>query len=277
MTACALTASAMPIAQVRFHDEANDTIRINTLLSKGANVKGSSEDCIAALGREFIGTPYVASTLEDSVERLTVNLDELDCTTYIETVMALTLTINEGRSSWRDFLYNLERLRYRNGTIDGYSSRLHYVSDWVVDNVHRGIFSEVTTQIPQHDYIVKTLDYMTSHRDQYPQLADSAQYERIKNVEVGYRSHRFPYIKRERLNNKPVKGELRSGDIIAIVTRTAGLDVSHFGIVIVDNGTPYLMHASSTAKSVVIDKTPLFDMLRRSRTAIGIRVFRISK
>jgi hypothetical protein len=267
----------MPIAQVRFHDEANDTIRINTLLSKGANVKGSSEDCIAALGREFIGTPYVASTLEDSVERLTVNLDELDCTTYIETVMALTLTINEGRSSWRDFLYNLERLRYRNGTIDGYSSRLHYVSDWVVDNVHRGIFSEVTTQIPQHDYIVKTLDYMTSHRDQYPQLADSAQYERIKNVEVGYRSHRFPYIKRERLNNKPVKGELRSGDIIAIVTRTAGLDVSHFGIVIVDNGTPYLMHASSTAKSVVIDKTPLFDMLRRSRTAIGIRVFRISK
>lgn len=271
-----MTASSMPISEVRFHNEASDTLRLNELLSKGATVKDSDEERIAALGREFIGTKYVASTLEDSVERLTVNLDELDCTTYIETVMALALTLNEGRRSWRDFLYNLERLRYRNGTLDGYGSRLHYVSDWVVDNVHRGTFKEVTNQIPQHEYAVKTIDYMSSHKDQYPQLTDSAQLERIKNVEIGYRSHRFPYIKREKLNNKQVKEALRTGDIVALTSRVPGLDVGHFGIIIMEKGVPYLMHASSTAKEVVIDKVPLFDMLRRSKTLNGIRVFRLN-
>ncbi len=274
--ACAITATAMPVAEVRFHNEASDTIKLNALLSKGSTLKESPGEIIAVLGREFIGTPYTASTLEDSVERLTINLDELDCTTYIETVMALALTIEEGRTSWRDFLYNLERLRYRGGNLDGYSSRLHYVSDWVVDNVHRGTFKEVTNQIPQHDYAVKTIDYMSSHRDQYPQLADPAQFERIKNVEIGYRSHRFPYIKRERLNNKPVKEALRNGDIVALTSRTPGLDVGHFGIIIIENGTPLLMHASSAEKKVVIDKLPLFDYLRRSKTLTGIRVFRLN-
>jgi len=268
--------SAMPLSEVRFHNETSDTLRINDLLSKGLENRTSPNATIATLGREFIGTPYVAATLEAPEERLTVNIDELDCTTYIETVMALALTIDEGRTSWRDFLYNLERLRYRNGTVDGYGSRLHYVSDWVVDNVHRGTFREVTNQIPQHDYQVKTLDYMSSHRDDYPQLADSVQFERIKSMEIGYRSHRFPYIKKGRLDNKPVKNALREGDIVAVTTRTPGLDVSHFGIIVMEKGVPYLMHASSTAKEVVIDKQSLFDMLRRSKTATGIRVFRLN-
>lgn len=276
LIAYSVTASAISLAEVKFNNETTDTIRINALLTKGAAIKGSSAERIAALGRELIGTHYEASTLEDSVERLTVNLDGLDCTTYIEDVMALALTLDEGRTSWRDFLYNLERLRYRNGTAGDYGSRLHYVSDWVVDNVHRGTFREVTNQIPQHDYAVKTLDYMTSHRDQYPQMADPTQFERIKNMEIGYRSHRFPFIKRERLNNKPVKEALREGDIVAITTRTPGLDVGHFGIIVMDKGVPYLMHASSTAKEVVIDKLPLFDMLRRSKTFTGIRVFRLN-
>lgn len=274
--ACAMAASSMPISEVRFHNEASDTLRLNELLSKGAAVKGSNEERIAALGREFIGTKYVASTLEDSIERLTVNLDELDCTTYIETVMALALTLDEGRRSWRDFLYNLERLRYRNGTLDGYGSRLHYVSDWVVDNVHRGTFKEVTNQIPQHEYAVKTIDYMSSHSDQYPQLTDSTQLERIKNIEIGYRSHRFPYIKKEKLNNKPVKEALHTGDIVALTSRVSGLDVGHFGIIIIDKGIPYLMHASSKEKQVIIDKLPLYDLLRRSKTLNGIRVFRLN-
>lgn len=268
--------SAMPLSEVRFHNETSDTLRINDLLSKGLENRTSPNATIATLGREFIGTPYVAATLEAPEERLTVNIDELDCTTYIETVMALALTIDEGRTSWRDFLYNLERLRYRNGTVDGYGSRLHYVSDWVVDNVHRGTFREVTNQIPQHDYQVKTLDYMSSHRDDYPQLADSVQFERIKSMEIGYRSHRFPYIKKGRLDNKPVKNALREGDIIAVTTRTPGLDVSHFGIIVMEKGVPYLMHASSAAKEVIIDKQSLFDMLRRSKTATGIRVFRLN-
>ena len=48
----------------------------------------------------------------------------------------------ENRKSWRDFIYNLKRMRYRSGEINGYPSRLHYVSDWIVDNRFRGNFAD---------------------------------------------------------------------------------------------------------------------------------------
>lgn len=41
----------------------------------------------------FRGTPYVASTLEKEPEGLVVNLRELDCTTFAETVLALSRTL----------------------------------------------------------------------------------------------------------------------------------------------------------------------------------------
>ena len=120
--------------EVRFHNEKSDTTRLTTLLDRAAKMKFKSpEERVAFFGRQFIGTPYGAHTLEGEQEILTVNLDSLDCTTFVETAMALAYTIVEQRTSWRDFIYNLRRLRYRNGEVDGYPSRLHYIADWVVD------------------------------------------------------------------------------------------------------------------------------------------------
>ena len=59
----------------------------------------------------------MASTLEnaDGEEQLTVNLDELDCTTFVDVILSLAYTAGQHRTSWRDFTSNLERLRYRSG------------------------------------------------------------------------------------------------------------------------------------------------------------------
>lgn len=105
---------------------------------------------------------------------LTVNLDELDCTTFIENVVALALTVENHRCSWMDFINTLEAIRYRNGEANGYASRLHYISDWVITNSHRGYIRDVTDRIPNSDVEIKTLDYMSSHRNSYPAMADSA-------------------------------------------------------------------------------------------------------
>lgn len=148
----------------------------------------------------------------------------------------MALTIENRRSSWHDFVYNLEQIRYRGGNIDGYPSRLHYISDWIVDNSHRGILQEVTDRIARADYMVKTIDYMSSHRDAYKALTDSANFAGIKNAEIGYRSHRFPIIKPQNLKT----ADIREGDIIAITTSIKGLDVSHIGIATVINGVPHL-------------------------------------
>lgn len=272
---CATVGRAAP-TPTRFHNEESDTARINKILvetiASGFKTPGERT---ADIAMRFAGTPYVAHTLEGTPEMLTVNLDELDCTTFVETVMALSYTAGEGRSTWRDFLYNLQRLRYRGGEVNGYASRLHYISDWVIDNIHRGNFKEVTANFPAVAYQVRTIDFMSANRSKYPALADDGEYERIRSVEIGYRNHRFPYIKTSDLAKKTTMAALRSGDIVALVTKMKNLDVTHMGIIIKQEGVPYLLHASSSNGKVELTSVPLADFMKKNPSLIGIRVFRL--
>lgn len=269
---------ASALANVRFHDEANDTTRINEILTDAASKRFDtpSERC-GYIARKFIGKPYAASTLEQTPELVTVNIDEFDCTTFVETVLAMAYTVGESRTSWRDFVYNLERLRYRGGELGGYSSRLHYVCDWVIDNTHRGNIKDATQIFPKVNHIVRTIDFMSSNRDRYPALADSAEYARIKNVEIGYRSHRFPYIKTIDLNGKETKACFIDGDAAALVSSLKNIDVTHMGFIVIENGEPYLLHASSTSGKVEVSEKNLHDYLKRNRTLSGVRVIRLTE
>lgn len=271
---CLAGIAAAAQSPVRFHNEASDTTRITQLLQSVAGMKNGGER-IAALGMQFVDIPYVAHTLEGEEEQLTVNLDELDCTTFVETVMALAYTAGEGRTSWRDYIYNLQRLRYRGGTLDGYSSRLHYICDWAIDNVHRGNFRDVTNTFPSYNYVVRTVNFMSENRDKYPALADSLQYERIKSIELGYNNHRFPYVKTGSLNDKPTRAAFRNGDVVALVSKLKNLDVTHMGIVLVKEGVPYLLHASQSGGKVEVSKLPLADYMKKNTGLMGVRVFRL--
>lgn len=272
-------AQAINLNNIRFSNEAADTTRINELLvdANRQNFKNSGE-CVVWFGNHFVDVPYVAGTLEiDSGKRelLSVALDQLDCTTFVETVLALTYTVGEKRNSWRDFVYNLERIRYRNGNIEGYPSRLHYVSDWIVDNTHRGIFTDATRLLPRQSFEVKSLNFMTTHRNLYPALSDSDNFARIKAVESGYRNHRFPYIKAQDIAKPDVRAALRNGDVVAFTTKVNGLDVSHLGIIVVKNKMPYLMHASSSARKVIVNDQPLEEYFRKNRNLTGLRIIRL--
>ncbi|MCC8117170.1 MAG: DUF1460 domain-containing protein [Bacteroidales bacterium] len=275
----ATVSHAIDMSQVRFHDEASDTTRLNEMLANIASQKlVSPGDRVVAAGRQFLATPYVANTLEGDPEMLTVDLDELDCTTFMETAVALALTVGEKRNSWRDFVYNLERLRYRNGTINGYPSRLHYISDWVASNRSKGLIKDVTPEFEKCSYAVKTLDFMSTNADKYPALADSANLAAIKSVEMGYRSHRFPYIKSNDVGAKSTRDELRNGDIVALILKDKSLDAGHVGIIVKEKGgEPMLMHASSAAGKVVITETPLVEYLKKNHNYIGIRVMRLEE
>lgn len=265
-----ITASSQ--ARVNFHNEQSDTLRINEILASNQGKSGG--ELIESIARTFLGTPYVVGTLENNdTETLTINLDKFDCTTLVETVMALAITVNERRQSWRDFIYNLQRIRYRGGQTDGYASRLHYISDWIIDNTHRGNFREVTSASDLATYEIKTIDFMSSNRELYPAMTDNAVFDAIKNVEIGYRSHRYPIIKTGRIG-KAMKVFLEAGDIVAITTGKKGLDVSHMGIIVDVKGVKHLLHASSTTSEVTIDKLPLDRYLTRNRHT-GIRVIRL--
>lgn len=271
-----ISALAINPAQVRYQNEATDTTRINNLLIEACNQHFATPgEAVGWFGMKFLDTPYVAHTLEGEPEMLTVNIDQLDCTTFVETVLALTITEREKRQSWRDFIYNLERIRYRNGQLNGYPSRLHYNSDWVVDNSHRGNFSEVTNRFPYHNYTIKTLDFMSANADKYTALADSSNLAGIKDMEIKFRSHRYPYIKTIDLDRKTTKEAFRTGDIVGFTSKLPNLDVTHLGIIIMREGEPYVLHASMSGGKVMLTEKPLAFFVKQNRSMTGVRVYRI--
>ena len=268
-------ATTTSTTRMRFHCE-SDTLVINQLLAKGHESGLTDANALVEFyAHQLLGTPYVAHTLEGDEELLTINIHELDYLTFIETLYALTRTTMAQRSSWRDFAAHIENVRYRGGEMGDYSTRIHYISEWIIDNHVRGNLVEITPDLPHADYMVKNIDYMTHHTSSYRQLKnDTAMVEKIRKHEL--RNHRFPYLKRSWLNDKAVKAALRSGDFVTLVTKIEGLDVSHNGIIIVDDkGEPYLLDASMSGGRVMLESKPLFKYLERSKTNIGVRVFRI--
>ncbi len=270
-----LTAATM--SQMRFHC-AEDTIKINALLRVGYDSDLSDAGKLVCFyARQLEGTPYVAHTLEGDTEKLTINVDQLDCTTFIETLYALSRTTLERRYSWRDYARNLENLRYRGGVMGDYSSRLHYISDWISDNRSRGNLVEVTPDVPHSKYIVKTINFMSTHADSYHSLKnDSAMVAKIRGYESAYRNHRMPLLPKSWLLNKDVEKVLHEGDFVGLMTTTTGLDISHLGIIVKDSdGHFHLLDASMSGGKVMEEQPTLFQQLKGYKSNMGIRVFRL--
>lgn len=273
----ALAANAFTIEATRMHCS-EDTAKINKWLQEAiaADLKTPNQ-YMSFFADKLLGTPYVAGTLEGDREYLTINVDELDCTTFVETLIALTKAAMANSPTWYTYAAKLENVRYRNGELEDYASRLHYISAWVVDNTARGNFQELTSAIPTARPLVKSINFMSQHRDKYAALADSTQFQKIRNLEMGYNLHQFYYIDKKSLKKKNVVAELINGDIVCLVTKVDGLDVSHLGIVRFVDGEPHLLHASSTAQKVIIDEYNLFDMLKNQRNIQGVRIIRVSE
>lgn len=277
-----LARGPISLNRVRFHDPEHDTTRIAVMLTEVAALNlPTAGDRVIALGKRMLDTPYVAHTLEaDSVgapEMLTVNLDQLDCTTFVETVAAMALTIGEGRTGWRDFIYNLERVRYRDGQMDGYPSRLHYVADWILNNISKGIITEHTADMDGVRYACKTIDFMSTNAKRYPAMADSANLARVRATEEGYRSHQYPYIRTADTGTKKARQVYHNGDLLAFTSSLRDLDVTHMGILMIDpDGTPRVMHASSSLGKVTVTTVPLHEFLKNNRSLTGIRLLRLT-
>ena len=264
---------------LRFYSD-QDTIKINNLLSQAKDKKMKLvSETMLFFANSFIDTPYVAHTLEsdDHKEYLTINVSQFDCSTFVETVLALSQCYFEDKTSWRDYAEMLEEIRYHNGQIDGYALRLHYFSSWIIENIARGNIQDKTLDISSVIYSVKTLDFMSKHTDLYAALSDPQILQKIQSTEIGYHSHRIPYIKKGDISNKDFLRVVKDGDIVAITTKVDGLDVSHVGIVKMVDGVPHLLHASSAGKKVLLSSEDLKEYVRRNQMSTGVRLLRLKR
>ncbi len=229
---------------------------------------------MVAVGKTFLGTPYVAKTLEiGKTESLVVNLHGLDCTTFVENVLAFSVLLKNGQSSFDDFTQTLETIRYKDGELDGYASRLHYFSEWIANNESKGLLKDITNEIGGKE-ITKPINFMSTHRDLYPFLSDDANFEKIKASEKYLNEQVICVLAQEDILAS--EHLIKSGDIIALTTSIKGLDITHTGIATREkDGRIHLLHASTVGK-VVVSKLPLIDYLKKIKGNTGIMVARVS-
>jgi hypothetical protein len=224
----------------------------------------------------FKDRPYVAHTLEKDPERLVVNLRELDCTTFVETVIALSKTIKlYPDPAFENFCGELQKIRYRNGVIKDYTSRIHYFSDWIYENERRGFVKDITKSIGGVPYSV-SVSFMSSHPESYKQLKERPEFVNIIAKQEKEISGRKIYSMISKGKIETCKKGIKDGDIICLVTDIKGLDISHVGFAVLENGKLTFIHASSSSKKVIINKEPLIEYLTKIKNNVGIMVLRLN-
>lgn len=236
------------------------------------------QDSLLFIARQLIGVPYVAQTLEkNKKERLVINLRQLDCTTFVENVLALYLCCKEEMTSFENFCGKLRDIRYDRGNV-GYESRLHYFSQWIESNAASGKVEEVQSPTPPFNKTqVLDLHFMSKNYAKYPMLAnDKELVGKIAEREKAFSGKRCKYISKTDLDDTPLlRQTIQDGDILAIVTNKAGLDTSHIGIAVWHDDGLHLLNASQIHKKVVEESLTLSAYMNQHPSQTGIRVIRI--
>lgn len=253
--------------------EKADSIFIEDIIKRhSANGYSTTGERIIAIAKEFIDREYAGGTLDlHNNEPLFISCSQLDCTTFVETVLATALCTTDG--DFAQFCKNLELIRYREGIRNGYTTRQHYISWWIADPAKRHIVKEITTK--HHTATQQlTLNFMSTHPNSYKHLKDNPKaIDSIAKFESKFNNKEIRYIPKEeanRINDEDIK----DGDIIAIVTSIKGLDVSHVGLAHWNGKALHMIHASSAAGKVINDTTSLDNYLAKRKKHLGIRVFR---
>jgi len=234
----------------------------------------SISDIIKVVGESFLGTEYVAGTLDsyDGEEHLVIKISGLDCVTFVENTLAMARVIQKGKRDVQSFKKELQEIRYRGGKINGYTSRLHYFSDWIFDNEKKGIVKDITKAIGGVPY-KKKIDFMSTHPELYKQLmSDENNLSEINEVENKINKRKLYYIPKSEVDS--YYESLKTGDIIATTTNVKGLDISHTGFVYKQNGKTYFLHASIESKKIIVSGKELKGYLNEHKKQIGIMVAR---
>jgi hypothetical protein len=230
-------------------------------------------DLIVDIGRLFINRPYKAGTIENAgKENLIVNVSAFDCTTLVEAVLAFARCVAAGKISYNEFRKNLKSIRYRQGKINGYSSRLHYFTDWLDDNENKEFLINISKTLGGK-LQRKKVNFMTNHRELYPALQNKTQLARMASIEKKLSHKTFSVIEKDKATTQ--RSKIYNGDIIAFTTNEKGLDVAHVGFAIRQGKSLRLLHASQKEGKVVISKKTLVAYLKSNKQFTGIIVARV--
>lgn len=276
LIALLLSTSAALAKKPQVTYQQTDSMKIVSLLQQAHELKTKPSSWMLWFGKKFVNQPYVGGTLDrDSVERLVVNTRELDCTTYVEMVLALTICAERGETSFSQFCEHLRNVRYIDGCVS-YTKRQHYFTTWIEHNEMAGIVKEIQVNPPFTAMQTIHVNWMTTHIASYKMLKQHPEWvSGIRSMEKSFNGHQYRYIPKANIANSVLfRNTIHDGDIIVIVTNKKGLDTTHIGIASWHDDGLHLLNASSLRKKVVDEGMTLRAYMLKQPSQIGIRVCR---
>lgn len=206
--------------------------------------------------------------------------DAFDCTTYVETIMALALArdVNEFES-------HQDKIRYEDGMVD-YLKRNHFTDlQWIPNNIENGYMNEFTYEVvPRHEVkIAKALinfpGWIRSHKinqivvPHAPAEERQSRLEELHSLATSFSTSvaRVPYVEISRILAKPsILNNIPSGAVVNFVrpnwdlTEAAGThqNISHQGFLFRIGKVLYLRHASTSG---TVEQLPFIDYLAKFR------------
>jgi hypothetical protein len=233
------------------------------------------------VGELAVGTPYEPGTLEAYLragasplhEPLTLSLTRFDCVTLVEACLAVArLAAHEGSPTWERFGREIERMRYRGGERRGYTSRLHYFSEWITDGERRGLVKDLGVELGGAAD-TRPLRFMTEHRPSYPALVDDGVFREIGTMERRLDHHPRHVIPTKRIPE--VVNRIETGDVLAFATEIPGLDVTHAAFAHRGgDGILRVLHAPLSGGVVEVTRATLPEYVAAIRRSTGILVAR---
>jgi hypothetical protein len=232
-------------------------------------------EVIVEVGKSFIGTEYVSHTLEvNGEEHLVINLTGLDCNTFLEYALVFARNIKQGKTTFNDYKKELMLIRYRDGIIDQYPSRLHYFTDWIYNNSKKAIVKDITIKIGG-DLLKLDLSFMSAHPQYYKHLKENPEFiPLIKQQEEEINKRDYYFIPQEKIAE--IENKIEDGDLLAFTSTVKGLDVNHVGIAVrLDDERIHVLHAPNVGYKVQVSDLPLSEYVMKIEKDSGIIVVRV--
>ena len=241
-----------------------------------ANRDKSVPELMIIAAKQMLGTEYVAGSLEQVPEKLKVSLVETDCILFVETCLAMAVNAKKGNDSPDSLCAFIQGTRYRNGVVDGYTSRIHYTSEWIRQGEANGIFREITDVLSGENLSGQRFSYMSEHTGAYKQIKDNpAEIAKIAKMEESLNRYTDYYVI-PKADVKKMEHLLKDGDILGFNSNVKGLDIAHVALVYhKENGEVGFIHASQVDGKVVIDEKSIHDYVNSRKSNDGIRIIRV--
>jgi hypothetical protein len=295
-----LTALALAAVPARADAPLDAVARVQNQI--GMSAGSPAADRVLIFGEGLLDIPYVDGPFgegpQGQYDRMPLyRFDEFDCTTFVETVTALSVS-----STFDDFKTTINRLRYRDGNV-AFVERNHFTDlDWIPNNIRAGFFRDATESIAPGQTAIARAEVdkrawyakLPASRIQIPGISDADR--DVLLDELHAEGGRFtpeeaevPYIPLTVLfgpRGDEIFSRIRSGSVINVVRPNWDLvkligthmNISHQGFAVRKDGTLYFMEASAVLKKTTM--VPMVEYLRgylTSPTIKGINVLEIAR